>query len=77
MFDNFKCITRAAGAAGTYLADRMEHAGVEANAEDALALAKKITHLQEEGGLAVAFFNAFQNGKKVTLTLEEEENSND
>lgn len=74
MFDNFKCVTRAAGAAGTYLADRMEHANVEANADDALTLSKKISTLQQEGGLAISLFNSFQSGKKVTLTLEENNN---
>lgn len=75
MFDNFKRVTAAVGAAGVFLADRMEHANVEANANDALTIAKKITHLQEEGGLAVNLFNSFQQGKRFTLTIEE--NSND
>lgn len=74
MFDNFKCITAAAGAAGKYIADRMEHASIEANADDALALAKKVNHLQEEGGLAVSIFNSFQSGKKINITLEENNN---
>lgn len=73
MFDNLKCITRAAGAAGVYLADRMEHANTEANADDALALSKKITTLKAEGGMAISLFNAFQNGRKVILTIEDEE----
>lgn len=76
MFDNFKCVTRSVGAAGSYIADRMEHANVEANVDDALSLAKKINNLQAEGGLAVSLFNSFQNGKKVVLTLEENENGN-
>lgn len=73
MFDNLKCVTRSMGAAATYVADRMEHANVEANVDDALQLAKKVSALQAEGGLAVNLFNSFQNGKKVVLTLEEEE----
>ena len=71
MFDNLKCVTRSIGSAATYVADRMEHANIESNADDALALAKKINNLQTEGGLAISLFNSFQSGKKVTLTLEE------
>lgn len=71
MFDNFKCVTRSVGAAATYVADRMEHAAVEANVDDAITLAKKVSNLQEQGGLAISIFNSFQSGKKVTLTLEE------
>ena len=66
-------MTRSLGASGTYIADRLEHANTEANVDDALVLAKKIANLQQEGGLAVQLFNSFQNGKKITLTLEEEE----
>ena len=73
MFDNLKCVTRSIGAAGSYAADRLEHAQVEANVDDALSIAKKIANLQQEGGLAVQIFNSFQNGKKITLTLDEEE----
>ena len=74
MFDNLKHVTRSIGSAATYVADRMEHANIEANAEDALALAKKISTLQQEGGLAISLFNSFQSGKKITLTLEENNN---
>jgi hypothetical protein len=74
MFDNLKCVTRSVGSAASYVADRMEHAQVEANVDDALQLAKKIDRLQSEGGLAVSLFNSFQNGKKIVLTLEENEN---
>ena len=71
MFDNLKCVTRSVGTTGAYIADRLEHARVEANVDDAMSLAKKINALQEEGGLAISLFNSFQSGKKVTLTLEE------
>ncbi len=74
MFDNLKHITRACGCAASYVADRMDHANIEANADDALALAKKVASLQNEGGLAISLFNSFQSGKRVSLTLEEEEN---
>ena len=73
MFDNLKCVTRSLGATGAYIADRLEHAGIEANADDAMSLAKKVSVLQEQGGLAIQLFNSFQNGKKVVLTLDEEE----
>ena len=73
MFDNLKHVTRSIGAAGTYLADRMEHGAIEANADDAIALAKKVAVLRQEGGLACELFNSFQNGKKVVLTIEPEE----
>ena len=72
MFDNLKCITRSLGASGTYIADRLEHANTEANVDDALSIAKKVSNLQQEGGLAVQLFNAFQRGKTFQLTLEEE-----
>ena len=72
MFDNLKCVTRSIGAAGSYAADRLEHARVEANVDDALSIAKKIANLQNEGGMAVQLFNSFQQGKQVVLTLEEE-----
>lgn len=75
MFDNFKRVTAAVGAAGVFLADRMEHAGIEANADDALTIAKKVASLQQEGGVAISLFNSFQQGKRFTLTIEE--NSND
>lgn len=75
MFDNLKCVTRSVGATGAYIADRLEHARIEANADDAISLAKKVNNLQNEGGLAVSLFNSFQQGKQVVLTLEE--NSND
>lgn len=74
MFDNLKHVTRSIGSAASYVADRMEHAQVEANVDDALTLSKKINNLQAEGGLAVSLFNSFQNGKKVVLTLEENNN---
>lgn len=73
MFDNLKHVTRAMGSAASYVADRMEHAQVEANCDDAVALAKKVNTLRSEGGLAVQLFNSFQNGKRVVLTLEDEE----
>ena len=73
MFDNLKCVTRSLGATATYVADRLEHANVEANVDDAMSLAKKVSALQAEGGLAIQLFNSFQNGKKVVLTLDEEE----
>lgn len=73
MFDNLKCVTRSIGSCATYVADRLDHAGIEANADDALAISKKITTLQQEGGLAVSLFNSFQSGKKVTLTLDDVE----
>ena len=73
MFDNLKCVTRSIGTAGAYIADRLEHARIEANVDDALSIAKKVSTLQQEGGLAVSLFNSFQNGKKITLALEEEE----
>jgi len=72
MFDNLKHVTRSLGVTASYVADRMEHAAIEANCEDALSLAKKIDRLQNEGGLAIELFNSFQQGKKVTLSLEEE-----
>ena len=72
MFDNLKHVTRSIGSAAAYVADRMEHAQVEANCDDAIALAKKVNTLQEQGGLAVSLFNSFQSGKKISLTLEEE-----
>lgn len=75
MFDNLKCVTRSLGAVGTYVADRMDHAGIEANADDALTIAKKVASLQQEGGVAISLFNSFQQGKRFTLTIEE--NSND
>lgn len=77
MFDNLKCVTRSLGAAGSYVADRLEHANVESNVDDALTIAKKVTQLQSEGGLAIHLFNSFQNGKKFILTIDEEnENGN-
>ena len=75
MFDNLKCVTRSVGATGAYIADRLEHARIEANADDAISLAKKVNNLQNEGGLAVQLFNSFQQGKQVVLTLEENENA--
>ena len=72
MFDNLKCVTRSLGATGAYIADRLEHAGIEANADDAMSLAKKVSVLQEQGGLAIQLFNSFQQGRRITLTLEEE-----
>lgn len=76
MFDNLKHVTRSIGAASAYVADRLEHAQVEANVDDSIALAKKVNTLQEQGGLAVSLFNSFQQGKRITLTLEENENGN-
>lgn len=78
MFDNLKCVTRSIGATGTYIADRLEHANIEANADDSLQIAKKVNALQQEGGLAVQLFNSFQSGKRFTLTVEdtEEETTN-
>ena len=73
MFDNLKCVTRSVGTTGAYIADRLEHARIEANVDDALSIAKKIANLQQEGGLAISLFNSFQNGKQVVLTLDEEE----
>ena len=73
MFDNLKCVTRSVGTTGAYIADRLEHARIEANVDDAMSLAKKVSALQAEGGLAIQLFNSFQNGKKVVLTLDEEE----
>lgn len=73
MFDNLKRVTRSLGATAAYVADRLEHANVEANVDDAMSLAKKVSALQEQGGLAIQLFNSFQNGKKVVLTLDEEE----
>lgn len=73
MFDNFKCVTRSFGSAATYVADRLEHANVEANVDDAIAISKKITSLKSEGGLACHLFNSFQKGKLVTLEIEEDE----
>lgn len=73
MFDNLKHVTRSIGSGCAYIADRLDHAQVEANCDDAIAIAKKMNSLQQEGGLAVSLFNSFQSGKKVTLTLEENE----
>ena len=74
MFDNLKCVTRSLGSAATYVADRLEHANVEANVDDSLQIAKKVNALQAEGGLAVQLFNSFQQGKRFVLTLEENNN---
>lgn len=74
MFDNLKHVTRSIGSGCSYIADRLDHAQVEANVDDALSLAKKMNTLQQEGGLAVSLFNSFQQGKKITLTLEENNN---
>ena len=74
MFDNLKCVTRSVGTTGAYIADRLEHARIEANIDDALSIAKKVSNLQQEGGLAVQIFNSFQQGRRITLTLEEENN---
>lgn len=71
MFDNLKHVTRSIGSGCSYVADRLEHAQVEANVDDAIALAKKMNSLQQEGGLAISLFNSFQSGKKISLTLEE------
>ena len=70
MFDNLKQVSRSIGSAASYVADRMEHAQIEANCDDAISLAKKVNALKTEGGLAIQLFNSFQSGKKVTLTLE-------
>lgn len=71
MFDNLKCVTRSLGAAGTYLADRMEHANVEANCDDAISIAKKVKTLKSEGSLACQLFNSFQKGKQFNLEIED------
>ena len=71
MFDNLKRVTRSLGATAAYVADRLEHANVEANVDDAMSLAKKVSALQEQGGLAIQLFNSFQQGRRITLTLEE------
>ena len=71
MFDNLKHVTRSIGASASYVADRLEHAQVEANVDDAITLAKKVNTLRAEGGLAVSLFNSFQTGKRVELTIED------
>ena len=70
MFDNLKNVTRSIGTACAYAADRLEHAAIEANADDAMSLSKKVNTLKGEGVLACQIFNSFQNGKKFTLTVE-------
>lgn len=71
MFDNLKCITRSFGSAATYVADRMEHANIESNCDDAISIAKKVKTLKGEGRLACELFNSFQNNKRFNLTIED------
>lgn len=79
MFDNLKCVTRSIGATGSYIADRLEHARIEANADDAISLSKKVNSLKSEGSFACQLFNSFQKGKLLTLEIEDipEENEED